>query len=115
MPRHSCSLCGQISFQYYHEYETHRQVVHGLKSQIKSEKVTGRSKAQIVNDAEETYLKPCLIAADTEIVLITGNDKVHLDACRCGVCFQKKLDNLVDNTQYNLDTMTDSFTEGGLI
>jgi hypothetical protein len=95
MPKHTCALCGQISFSTYREYEAHRSVFHGLKTEIKPENVTGRSPRQIVEDAERTWLKPYLIVNEGPLTVTASNDSQHLDACRCNDCFNKKLDALI--------------------
>lgn len=107
MPKHLCALCGQISFKYYHEYEKHRAEAHGMKTAIKPENVTGRSRAQIVKDAEESYLQPFLIetelpAPTEEMPAIMANNKEHLAACRCNACFNKQLDSLIASQEMSL-------------
>jgi uncharacterized C2H2 Zn-finger protein len=108
MPRHICALCGQISFKYYHEYETHRAIAHGLKTAIKPERVTGRSTARIVKEAEATWLKDALIDGTRPAIIASNNQ--HLEACRCDVCFQKKLDDLVNRSEKSLESLNKSVT-----
>jgi hypothetical protein len=108
---HNCALCGQIRFNTYHEYETHRAVFHGLKTVIKPERTTGRETGvmragltparpgTVVGDAEATWLRPHLVEIDGPLVLTTAHESAHLDACTCGDCFQKKLDALVERSE----------------
>jgi hypothetical protein len=78
---------------------------HGLKSIVRPEKVTGRTAAQIVKEAEAGWLKPHLIGIDTPII---ANNAEHLAACRCNACFQKKLDELVTNSGKSLESLQNS-------
>ena len=109
--RHNCALCGQISFTTYHEYEAHRREFHMLKTEIKPENITGRSRAQIVAEAERTWLQPHLIMtvaptleevaakketpASEDAPALVANTEEHLEACRCNECFNKRLDALI--------------------
>jgi hypothetical protein len=107
---HTCALCGQIRFNTYYEYEIHRAAFHGLKTAIKPERRTGRETGimrtgltparagTIVGDAEATWLKSHLVEIEGPLVLTASNEAVHLDACTCGPCFQKKLDALVERS-----------------
>lgn len=101
MPRHFCALCGQISFSTYHEFELHRLNVHNVKTPIKPENITGRTRAQIVADAESTWLKDSLIEV-TARPAIVANTQEHLEACRCMECFNKKLDALIASQELDL-------------
>ena len=92
MTNHKCALCGQIEFKTMHEYETHRLIYHGIKASIKPVNVTGRSKEQIIRDAEKTWLQ--LQPIHMEIV---ANNQQHLNACQCEKCTVKVLDYMEAN------------------
>ena len=94
---HTCNLCGRIVFKTFHEYEEHRRIFHGIHSTIRPERITNRMPAQIVKDAECTWLKDYLIAIEGALEVTTVSNE-HLDACQCDLCFQKKLDALVESS-----------------
>lgn len=105
MPKHLCSLCGQIAFNTYHEYEEHRREMHLLKTEIKPERVTGRTPKQIVSDAERTWLRPYLIVNEGPLTVTASNDSQHLEACRCMPCFNKRLDALIASQEASLASL----------
>lgn len=109
MPKHTCALCGLNGFSTYTEYETHRTEVHGMKTLIRAENISGRTREQIARDAEATWLKPYLIETDApedKPAIVSNNDE-HLPACYCqAVCFQKKLDALIASQESSLESLT---------
>lgn len=93
-----CPHC-QIGFNRFDDYHehlmTHRQHT-ALESKAKaqagiSRSTSGRSKQQIVQEAEETWLKP--------LIITSSNEQEHLASCRCSVCFQRALDNLIKSQE----------------
>lgn len=56
-----CTICG-IWLGEWHSYGLHTCSIE--KSTVKPENTSGRTKLQIVIEAEETYLKPYLIGAE---------------------------------------------------
>jgi hypothetical protein len=73
--------------------------MHLLKTEIKPENVTGRTPKQIVREAEAGWLKPHLIPTNGPLTVTASNDSQHLDACRCMVCFNRKLDALIESQE----------------
>jgi len=102
MPKHLCVMCGQIAFNTYHEFEFHRALFHGMKTDIRPENITGRTPARIVFDAEDTWLKPYLIPLDQPLIVM-ANTQEHLEACRCNNCFNERLDALLASQQTVLE------------
>jgi hypothetical protein len=92
-----CARCGNVEFKTFHEYEIHRFDFHGVKPQIKPIRITGRTKEQIVRDAENTYLKDIIVPTGREVIY-SLNEETHLPACCCDSCFQMKLDRLVEES-----------------
>ena len=108
---HKCSLCGSIAFKTYHEYQVHQAVNHGLKTQIRPERITNRTVAEIVKDSESTWLKPHIVDGTVKrIVLTTNNDDEHLKACTCFDCINKRLDVIIADSQITLDNLRNSGT-----
>lgn len=89
MPNH-CSLC-QTTFGHWSEYtshmRTHHNVSHKVNYSMLPVNTSGRTKKQIVEEAEKAWLKPGLL------------HEVHDGECRCNKCFQKALDNLVNTSE----------------
>ena len=87
----TCVHCG-IGFSKWGDYNEHLQEAHKMTSYgtvlIKPVNVSGRSKAQIVKEAEASWLAP--------LIITTSNEQEHLNSCKCNVCFQKALDRLVE-------------------
>lgn len=61
---------------------------------------SGRSKEDIVKDMENTELAAFIIETDTG---------VHLDACRCRKCFQRKLDALMTQSEVTTNDIRTNF------
>ena len=79
----TCPICG-ICFQTWSEYHEHTRT-HQHK-EVKPVNHTGRSKAQIVHDAEETWLHPFIVGSVPVL---------HSAECHCTPCFHKRLDALI--------------------
>jgi hypothetical protein len=81
-----CPMCEQ-TFKEWSDYHVHMTQYHGrmISSAITTVPLntSGRSKAQIVDDAERSWLK-CAILSDE-----------HTAECRCMGCFTKYLDQVV--------------------
>lgn len=101
---HKCALCGNISFTTFHAYEAHRLEYHNIHKAIKPENVTGRSHAQIVDEAERTWLEPHLLKLDKPIAIVPTT--AHSEDCNCAVCFNVKLDRLLESSQKALDEVS---------
>jgi len=95
---HHCALCGRIEFKTFREYEIHRTDFHGIKPPERPLNVTGRSKEQIVREAEAGWLKPYIVPTGKEPIA-HFDDAPHLEACRCNACFQRALDRLVESSE----------------
>jgi hypothetical protein len=100
---HHCALCGRIVFKTFHEYEIHRLDFHGIRAQARPLNVTGRSKEQIVREAEASWLRPYIVPTGREAITHFDNTE-HLDACRCNACFQRALDKLVIESEKALQS-----------
>ena len=77
---HTCPLCGNVRFATFEGYKAHRMQWHGIHEITEIPKpvnTSGRTKAQIVQEAEDSWLKP---------FILEGNAGKHLEACRCEVC-----------------------------
>jgi uncharacterized C2H2 Zn-finger protein len=83
----TCPYC-VATFTSFPAYETHK--AHGHRSIVVPERVTKRSKAEIVQNAEATWLAPFIVTSD-------GSE--HLPACRCYACVQKAFDRLVEESE----------------
>lgn len=89
-----CHFCG-IGFNQWQDYQEHLASNHrnrGLESNAKTlarhhRSTSGRSKAQIVAEAEASWLAPFLVTS--------SNEAEHLAACRCNVCWHKMADKLI--------------------
>jgi DNA-directed RNA polymerase subunit RPC12/RpoP len=79
----TCALCGK-HFQTWEEYKMHTAFRHSQK--IMPVNTSGRTKAEIVSNAESTWLRS---------FIIESNNHDHLEACRCPECFSKYLDKVV--------------------
>ena len=91
----TCPICG-ICFQTWSEYHEHTRT-HQHK-EIKPVNHTGRSKAQIVREAEETWLCP---------FIIQSSNGEHVAACRCNLCFNKRLDAIIAGQEAALNLNTE--------
>lgn len=97
-----CVRC-QISFKDYIDYHEHiltHQQNNALEAHAKhliahSRSTSGRTKEQIVEQAESSWLG--------SIIITTSNETEHLALCRCNICFQKALDNLIKTQQDSLN------------
>jgi len=95
---HICPHC-QIGFNVWQDYQEHLSSSHrhlALESRdravaVNHRNVSGRTKAQIVNEAELTWLAPFIISS--------SNEAEHLDACRCVKCFQRQLDRIIKSQE----------------
>lgn len=83
----TCPHCG-IGFNKWEDYKDHMptHVKETYSTTIKPIRTTKRTKQQIVDDVESSWLGQHIIS--------TGLD-VHLEACKCIVCWNKKLDELI--------------------
>ena len=91
----TCPYCG-IGFHGWGEYHEHLKT-HQHK-EVKPVNHTGRSKAQIVSEAEETWLHPYLIGS---VPL------VHSVDCRCNVCLNARLDAIIAEQEAALNLNTE--------
>ena len=90
----TCVHCG-IGFNVFVDYQehlmTHRRIKtvesHPRAIERHPANTSGRSKQQIVAEAEASWLAPLLITS--------SNETEHLTSCRCNSCFQKELDKLI--------------------
>lgn len=81
-----CPYCG-IGFDKWPDYSEHKRS-HAMRSElITPVRTTTRSKAEIVQQAEETWLQPFLVTSFSE--------KEHLAACRCMDCWNKLADKII--------------------
>lgn len=89
-----CPHCG-IGFTYWQDYHEHLETnhrYHALESKARGlakhpRSTSGRSKTQIVAEAEQTWLRP---------LLITSSDETqHLALCRCHECWLKLADTII--------------------
>ena len=91
----TCPHCG-IGFNHWNDYHEHLASSHrhmGLESKARPlpANYTGRSKAQIVREAEASWLRP--------LIVTTSNEQEHLDACRCNECWLKLADKLIQSQE----------------
>jgi uncharacterized C2H2 Zn-finger protein len=94
----TCPHCG-IGFKAFKDYQEHlvtHSHAYALESSARglvahSRMVSGRSKAQIVAEAESTWLSPYIITA--------SNEAEHLEACRCQKCWHKMADKLIQTQE----------------
>lgn len=96
-----CALCGSVSGN-YQAFQNHRSLVHKL---IESTRKPVRTKKQIVDEAENTWLKPFIIQSNDGSLMYPKAIElpiVHDRDCHCGECFQKALDQLVNKSGENL-------------
>jgi len=96
----TCPHCG-IGFNQWQDYQEHLTSSHrhkALESNAKAlarhhRSTSGRSKAQIVAEAESTWLAPFIVTS--------SNEQEHLPICRCHACWLK-LANSIIKTQEEL-------------
>jgi hypothetical protein len=84
-----CAVCGIQGFKNFAEYSEHKNTIHGGLRIIQPERRTNRSKAEIVKQAEASWLKPFIIESGF------NNATEHLKACRCPECFDKYLNKVL--------------------
>ena len=87
----ACPVCN-LEFHHWPNYSAHLRS-HSMHSSLPLN-TSGRTKAQIVASAEDTWLKPAIIQT------ITGD---HLEACHCEACIQKKLDTILNAQERELN------------
>lgn len=81
----TCPHCG-IGFNKWEDYNEHLTTHRVALSHLLPVNHSGRSKAQIVDEAERSWLAPYLISTVYH---------EHLGACKCSVCLNKRLDALI--------------------
>ena len=97
-----CPHC-QIGFKAYEDYHDHIQTHRKIKSvqsdpnslAAQSRMTSGRTKTEIVQQAEASWLAPLLITS--------SNESEHLNSCRCHLCWLKMADKLIKTQEENLN------------
>lgn len=98
-----CAICGRAVHLGIEAYQAHYTQFHNVapvESKAKGlpetpRSLTGRSKAQIVEGAEMTWLSPHIITD-------------HITTCRCGVCVNIKLAELLAKSEAVLSAMVEN-------
>jgi predicted N-acyltransferase len=97
----TCHFCG-IGFKAYNDFTEHLEASHrhsALKTdprhvQAQARSTSGRSKQQVVQQAEDTWLRPYII--------VSSNETEHLESCRCHVCWMRMADRLIQSQEDSL-------------
>lgn len=90
-----------------------------MRAIIVPERVTSRSKAQIVKEAESTWLKPFIIEHNDGQTkeLHEISIKTHAEDCHCEPCIQRQLDAIIafgDAATKELSNASETHTTGAV-